>query len=69
MRQQLDIICPLADDLARGGIIGTFVIVDLLRTSPSQWLFGPFAFMLRNPQRYSFRSSRGALDFFNWKRS
>ena len=63
MRQQLDIICPSADD-----IIGKVVIVDLVRTSPNPWFFGSFGFVLRNPKRYSFRSCPGALGFFNWKR-
>jgi hypothetical protein len=67
MRQRLGIIGPPANDLPRGGIIGTVVIVGLVRTSPSPWFFGPFGFVLRNPQPTSFRAAAGALGFFKWE--
>jgi hypothetical protein len=61
-------LVELSADLPRGGTISTVVIVDLVRTSPSPWFFGPFGFALSYPQRYSFRSCPGALRLFNWKR-
>jgi hypothetical protein len=63
MHQQLDIICPSADD-----VISAVVIVHLVRTSPNLWFFASFGFVLRSPKRYSFRSCAGALGSFNWKR-
>jgi hypothetical protein len=69
MRQGLDIICPPAIDLPRGGIICTVEIVDLVRRSSSPWFWGPFGFVLRNPQPTSFGAAAGTLGFFDWERS
>lgn len=57
---------PLADNLKRGGIIGTAEIVDCVDASDSPWFFGRYGFVLRNAQPVDFIPCRGALWFFKW---
>ncbi len=59
-------ICPAAEDLARGGIIGTVELVDIVTASDSPWWEGPYGLVLRDPQPCEFIPARGALGFFRW---
>lgn len=69
MRDRLGIICPGPQDLPRGGIVGSVVIVNLVTKSDSPWFFGPYAFVLRDARPSSFRPASGMLGFFKWERS
>jgi hypothetical protein len=62
-------IGPGLQDLPRGGIVGSVVIVDLVTKSDSPWFFGPYAFVLRDARPCSFRPASGMLGFFKWERS
>ena len=53
----------------RGGIIGTVEIVDCVDQSDSPWFFGGFGFVLRNPRPIDFIPVKGALGFFDWRKS
>lgn len=55
---------PLWADLQRGGIVGSVEIVDCVTQSESGWFFGPYGFVLRDPQVLPFRPLKGALGFF-----
>lgn len=66
MRESLGIACPHAIDLARGGIIGTVRVVDIVNDSKSPWFFGPRAIVLAEPQSCDFIPSIGSLGLFNW---
>jgi hypothetical protein len=50
--------------LPRGGIVGMADIVDCVTDMDSPWFFGPYGFVLRNPQPLKFVPCRGALGFF-----
>lgn len=56
---------PPADELERGGIVGTVEITDCVRESDSPWFFGPCGFLLRNAKPLPFRPCKGALGFFH----
>lgn len=62
----IDIRCPEAEDLLRGGIIGTAEIVDIVEYHPSPWFFGPFGLVLADPKPIDFFRVKGALGFFGW---
>lgn len=58
-------IClPCADDLERGGIIGSVEIVDCVQEHGSPWFYGPYGYTLRDPQPLRFSPCRGMLNFF-----
>jgi hypothetical protein len=59
------ILLPPASTLERGGIIGSVEIVDCVAESKSPWFFGPYGFVLRNPQPMPFSPLRGQLGFFD----
>ena len=48
-----------------GGIVGSVEIVDCVTQSNSQWFFGKFGFVLRNPIALPFMPCRGQLGFFD----
>lgn len=54
-----------ADELERGGIIGSVEIVDCVNSSASPWFMGEFGFVLRNPQILPFTPWKGQLGFFD----
>lgn len=62
-------VFPTMDQLPRGGIVGTVEIIDCVSTSHSPWYFGPFGFVLRNPQPTRFTPCKGALGFWRVPRS
>lgn len=53
------------ESIQRGGLIGTVEIVDCVTDSDSPWFYGPFGFVLRNPQPIEFTPWRGQLGFFD----
>lgn len=58
---------PERNELQLGGIIGTVEIVDVVDHHPSAWFFGPYGFVLANPQPVEFIPCPGALSLFNWR--
>tara|TARA_R110002126_G_scaffold290704_4_gene448315 strand:- start:16387 stop:16839 length:453 start_codon:yes stop_codon:yes gene_type:complete len=63
----VDDLCPIYDDLPRGGIIGTAEIVDCIEQSDDPWFFGPFGLVLKNVQPVPFIPVKGALGLFRWQ--
>jgi ASCH domain len=59
---------PQMKDLQRGGIVGTVEIVDVVDRHPSAWFFGPYGFVLANPQPVEFIPCPGALNLFDWRK-
>lgn len=55
---------PDYDDLRRGGIVGSVEIVDCVTDSQSEWFYGKFGFVLRDPRPIPFIPYRGQLGFF-----
>ncbi len=55
---------PDYENLKRGGIIGSVEIVDCVTESGSPWFFGPFGFVLRDPNPLPFIPLKGALGLF-----
>jgi hypothetical protein len=57
-----------ADNLPRGGIIGSANLFDCVCSSDSPWFQGPFAFRLRDNKAFSaedFVPYKGQLGFFD----
>lgn len=63
----IDISCPPARDLLRGGIIGSVKFDGITRNAVSPWFFGPRAIVMRDPIPCGFIPARGALGLFDWK--
>lgn len=53
----------------RGGIIGVVEIADCVTRHNSDWFVGRYGFVLRNARPVEFIPVRGALGFFDWRRS
>lgn len=64
-----DIAFPWKVDLKRGGIVGTVEIIDVVTFMDSPWFFGPYGFVLSNPQPVDFIPVKGALKFFDWRKN
>lgn len=47
-----------------GGIVGMAEIVGCVEGMESRWFYGPYGFVLRNPQPLEFVPCKGALGFF-----
>ncbi|MBS0259367.1 MAG: hypothetical protein JSR13_16770 [Proteobacteria bacterium] len=60
---------PGQSALVRGGIVGTIDIVDCVTRHESPWFFGPYGFVLANPQPCEFIPVKGALGFFDWRKN
>lgn len=54
-----------AEDLPRGGFVGTVEIVDCVQHSDSPWFVGRYGFVLRDPQPMDFVPWKGQLGFFD----
>ena len=65
----LDVECPPAAELLRGGIIGSVEVVDVVQESDSEWFFGPRGLVLRNPEPCDFIPAVGALGYFTWEKA
>lgn len=61
---ELGIEIPVRSALQRGGVIGTVEIVDCVDDHSSPWFFGPFGYVLRDPEPLLFQPCRGHLNFF-----
>ena len=53
-----------ADDLPRGGIVGSVEVLDCVAHHSSLWFDGEFGFILANPAVLKFQPCRGQLNFF-----
>ena len=62
---RLGLILPQPSYFEKGGIIGTVELIDCVQNHGSRWFFGPFGFVLRNPEPCKFDPRRGALGFFD----
>lgn len=51
-------------DMPRGGIVGHVEIVDCVDRSDSEWFFGKFGFVLRDPRPLPLIPCKGMLGFF-----
>lgn len=59
------VLIPPFEILERGGIVGSVEIVDCVTDSESPWFFGPYGFVLRDPQIIPFMAYKGQLSFFD----
>ena len=64
MAAENGITLPAFDELQRGGIIGSVEIVDCVQEHDSDWFFGPFGYVVRDPHPLPFQPCRGHLSFF-----
>lgn len=64
MAEENGVKLPAFDDLQRGGIIGTVEIVDCVDDHQSPWYFGPFGYVVANPEPLPFQPCRGHLSYF-----
>ena len=57
---------PAPASLAHGGIIGRVRLVDCVEdaNTSSPWFFGPYGFVLKDPEPLPFKPMRGRLGFF-----
>jgi hypothetical protein len=55
---------PTAQEMQRGGIVGSVELVDSVDTSDSPWYMGQKAFVLRDPKPMPFLPFKGRLQFF-----
>lgn len=55
---------PPFEALERGGIVGSVELVDCVTDSESEWFFGKYGFVLREPKILPFTPYRGQLGFF-----
>lgn len=59
--------CPAPHELARGAIIGTAEIFDLVKASSSPWFFGRIGLVIANARLLADPiPCSGALGFFEW---
>ena len=65
----IDVICPPANQLPRGGIVGTVEIIDNVSHSQSIWFTGPRALVLRDPQACTPIPCKGHHEIFEWEES
>ena len=55
------------ENFARGGIVGSAVLVDCVEDHDSEWFNGPYGFVLRDAKVLPFQPCRGMLNFFEPK--
>lgn len=56
---------PGFDELERGGIVGSAELVSCVEYSESEWFFGRYGFVLRDPKPLPFIPYKGKLGFFD----
>jgi hypothetical protein len=61
---KIGVRCPAPDELARGGIIGSMLVVDVVKRHRSRWFHGPFALVLADPRPEPFMPVRGQVRLF-----
>lgn len=62
----LGVGCPDADNLERGGIIGTAYFASVVDKHTSPWFCGPRALCLIHPEPLPFIGASGELGMFAW---
>jgi hypothetical protein len=65
----IGVACPAARELARGGIIGSVDVVDVVTQSDSPWFFGPRGLVLAYAEPCELIPAVGALGYFRWYRA
>lgn len=50
--------------LPTGGIVGSVEITDCVTKSTSEWFYGPYGFVLQNPQPFDLIPYKGQLGIF-----
>ena len=59
-------LCKPADYVDdRGGIIGSVDLVDCVTAHKSPWFFGPYGFVLANPEPLPFNPCKGRLGIYD----
>ena len=58
-------IVPKPHELEFGGIVGSAMIQDCVRTYPSPWFTGPYGHTLRDAHPLPFIPMKGALGYFD----
>lgn len=61
---EIGVKIPAMQDLERGGIIGSVVLVDSVNSHDSPWYMGDKAFTLSRPSPLTFMPMTGRLNFF-----
>ena len=61
---KIGVRCPAPNELARGGIIGSVLVVGIVTAHRSRWFRGPYALVLADPRPAPFRSARGQVGLF-----
>ena len=62
---RLGVDLPDPDDLVFGAIIGEITLVSVVKFSRSPWFFGPYGFVMRDPEEYEKpMRCKGHLGFF-----
>lgn len=62
---RLGLQLPQIEEFRLGGIIGSIEIFDCVANHGSLWFFGPYGFVLRNPEPMRFKECKGKLGFFD----
>lgn len=62
----IDVVCPPAAELLRGGIIGAVTVTGVVKQSASPWFFGPCGMIIADPQPCEFVPAVGQLGYFKW---
>jgi len=65
IKAETTIELPNKDEFDKGGVIGIAEITDCVSHHSSPWFFGPFGFVIQNPEELEFSPARGKLGFFN----
>lgn len=60
--QLIGLINP--DDMIHGAIIGSVELVDVVKSSDSNWFHGPYGFILKDPKPEVIRFTKGRLGFY-----
>lgn len=60
---------PWRSLIEKGGIIGVAEIVACVEASSSPWFMGRYGFVLANVRPVPFIPVKGALGFFDWRKS
>ncbi|QIB08971.1 ASCH domain-containing protein (plasmid) [Pseudomonas fluorescens] len=63
--KSLGVTVPPADQLLRGGIVGSVELIDSQDNSDSPWYMGQKALVLSDPRPVPFIRATGRLGFFN----
>lgn len=66
--RSIGVVCPDAEELLRGGIVGTANVVDIVKELDTEWFFGPRGLVMEAVKPVPFIPCVGQLGFFEWKR-